>query len=92
MLREKILRSSLFLCVGFSILAMWFKLMHKPGGEPLLLLSMLSAIVFVVTAAPEVMRSAKINFSEKIMWIVGFIFLTAITGLIYVFRARKRTI
>lgn len=88
--KEKILRSSLFVCIGITILAAWYKIMHKPGADPLILVSLIAGAVFIITAIIEVSRSEKIDRSEKIMWILGFLFLTTIAGLIYVLSARKR--
>lgn len=90
--QEKILRSSLFFSIGITILAAWYKLMHKPGADPLLLAGIIAGVVFMITAIMEVSRSEKIDRSEKIMWIAGFLFLTTIAGLIYVLSARKRIV
>jgi len=90
--KEKLLRSSLFVSIGITILAVWFKLMHKPGADTLFLVSLFAAIVFIITATLEVSRSEKISRSERIMWIIGFIFLTSIAGLVYVLSARKRVV
>jgi len=92
MIQEKILRSSLFFCIGIAILGSWFKLMHKPGADTLLLLSVIAGVVFIFTAIKEVSNSEKIDRSEKIMWFFGFIFLTTIAGLVYVLSARKRVV
>lgn len=90
--KEKILRSSLFISIGIAILAAWYKLMHKPGADSLMLVSIIAGVVFMIIGIMEVSRSEKINRSEKIMWVFGFIFLTTIAGLIYVFNARKRVV
>ena len=92
MLKEKILRTSLFISIGIAILATWYKLMHKPGSDSFLLISMVAASVFIITAILEVSQSEKIDRSEKIMWIVGFLFLTGIAGLVYIFSGRKRVV
>lgn len=92
MLKEKILRTSLFISIGIAILATWFKLMHEPGSDSFLLISMVAASVFIITAILEVSQSEKIDRSEKIMWIVGFLFLTGIAGLVYIFSGRKRVV
>ena len=92
MLKEKILRTSLFISIGIAILATWFKLMHEPGSDSFLLISMVAASVFIITAILEVSQSEKIDRSEKIMWIVGFLFLTGIAGLAYMFAGRKRVV
>ncbi|HSN60986.1 MAG TPA: hypothetical protein VLR49_08630 [Ferruginibacter sp.] len=90
--KDKILRSSLFISIAIAILATWYKLMHKPGFDSLFLVSIIAGIVFITTAIMEVSRSEKIDRSEKTMWIIGFLFLTTIAGLIYVLSARKRVV
>lgn len=92
MIQEKILRSSLFLCIGIAIPGYWFKIMHKPGADALIVVSFIAAAIFMIAAITEVSRSQKIDRSEKIMWFFGFIFLTTIAGLIYVLSARKRIV
>ena len=57
--------------------------MHKPDSDTLLLISLGAAAVFIITAILEVSQSEKIDRSEKIMWIIGFLFLTGIAGLVY---------
>ncbi|MBC7866790.1 MAG: hypothetical protein H7X88_04575 [Gloeobacteraceae cyanobacterium ES-bin-316] len=92
MFKEKIIRSSLFLSIAISILAAWFKLMHEPGADIVLFLALIPSLVFIITASSEVSQSHKINRSEKIMWLFGFVFLTVLAGLVYVFRRRKKVI
>jgi len=92
MIQEKILRSSLFFSIGIAILGTWFKLMHKPGADALIVGSFIAAAIFIITAIKEVSNSEKIDRSEKIMWFFGFIFLTTIAGLVYVLSARKRVV
>lgn len=50
------------------------------------------SLIFIIAAIYEVTQSTKIDRSEKIMWIIGFLFLTTIAGLIYVLSARKRVV
>jgi hypothetical protein len=90
--KEKIIRSSLFASIGISILAAWFKLQHQQVANYLLPVALAVGLFFIITAIYEVSQSRKIDRSEKIMWIIGFLFLTSISGLIYVFRGRKRVV
>ena len=90
--KEKIIRYSLFAGIGFSILAAWYKLQHRPGADYLLILALAMSLIFIIAAIYEVTQSTKIDRSEKIMWIIGFLFLTTIAGLIYVLSARKRVV
>lgn len=92
MQKEKILRSSLFLSIGLSILASWFKFMHKPGADSIFFIALIPAAVFIIIAIGEINRSEKIDRSEKIMWVFGFLFLTGIAGLVYMLSGRKRVV
>jgi hypothetical protein len=40
----------------------------------------------------EISNSKKVTGLEKLMWLVGFIFISHITGLVYLLSARKRII
>ncbi|WP_396196237.1 PLDc N-terminal domain-containing protein [Flavobacterium sp.] len=55
-----------------------------------LTISIISSIVFVIIGIYEVNKSEKINKSEKTMWIISFIFMSFITGLLYFIIGRKR--
>lgn len=90
--KEKILKSSLFVAIGIAIFASWLKIVHRPGADSLMMLSFLAGAVFIITAIREVAGSQKIDRLEKMMWIVGFLFLTGIAGLVYVFSGRKRVV
>jgi hypothetical protein len=45
---------------------------------------------YAIIGIIEVKNSKKINNPEKIMWTIGFLFLSLITGLIYLFFGKKR--
>jgi type IV secretory pathway component VirB8 len=71
------------------------KILHLPGAEELLIVSVVSNGVFVVSALTEVWRSVRINKNEKIMWTIAFIFmgfLGAIAGIVYLLLGRKRIV
>ncbi len=85
-----ILYAALIAMLALLLYSIWMRLAHQPAMYNLFVITLIVNLVFMVTAIYEVTRSQKINRSEKTMWVVGFIFLTSITGLVYVFSARKR--
>jgi TM2 domain-containing membrane protein YozV len=75
-----------------SILGAVLKIMHQQGGESLLIISLVLLLVFIITASREVIASIKIPSSEKSMWIIGFVFLSLIAGIVYIKQGRRRVI
>lgn len=67
-------------------------IMHLPGAEILLAVAFVLLVLFIVTGFKEVWYSKNIPESEKTMWLVGFFFMSWITGLIYFWLGRKRVI
>jgi len=64
--------------------------MHLGFSVPFLIIGMLLTLPYVIIGIIEVKNSKKINNPEKIMWTIGFLFLSLITGLIYLFFGKKR--
>ncbi|HQR91690.1 MAG: hypothetical protein B7Y15_14555 [Bacteroidetes bacterium 24-39-8] len=75
-----------------SIVGAYIKIMRLPGAEFLLAISFLFLVIFIVTGFKEVWYSNRIPESEKTMWLIGFFFLSWITGLIYFWLGRKRVV
>jgi uncharacterized membrane protein len=75
-----------------SFIGAYIKIMHLPGAELLLAIAFILLVVFIVTGFKEVWYSNNIPESEKTMWLIGFFFMSWITGLIYFWIGRKRVI
>ena len=69
-----------------------FKILHYPISEGIIIISLLTALVFILIALPEVWSSRTIHISEKMMWTVGFFVLMGLTGLLYLIQGRKRVL
>ena len=82
--------TSLFCSFGFVILGSLFKIMHYPNADIFLILSLLGNLTLIITGIYEVRTSTRISGSEKTMWTVGFLFISGIVGIVYVFSGRKR--
>lgn len=65
------------------------KIMHVEAGEVLLVISLFVIVAFMLAAAPEIFRSKQIQTVEKVMWLVAFIFMLSISGLLYLVLRRK---
>jgi hypothetical protein len=80
----------------FSIVAVLIgalmRIMHVEHSIFFLAIGLLAMLTFVVTAIYEITNSTKIEGTEKFMWVVGFLFLSTITGLVYILSARKRIV
>jgi TM2 domain-containing membrane protein YozV len=92
MKQEQILIYSYTASFAASILGALLKIMHGQGGETLLIISFLLLLVFIITASREVNASVKIPSSEKSMWIIGFVFMSLIAGIVYLKQGRRRVI
>ncbi len=89
---SKLLVSTYLVSVAGFLIGTWAKLTHQPNADTLLLTWMIPTIIFVAMAVMEIFRSEKIQLSEKVMWVVGFIFVNFVTGLLYLLIGRKRVI
>ncbi len=87
-----ILKTSYIITVSITIVGVILKLMHNSWTEAMLIAGVISALLFIILAIKEVINSTRIDRNEKIMWILGFVFMNGIAGLIYLLSARKRIV
>ena len=92
MSRDNILKSTLALAYICVIIGLVGKILHFPQSEILLIIALVAAVIYSGIALAEIWPSDQIETTEKWMWTTGFIFLSGIAGLLYVFYARKRII
>jgi uncharacterized protein with PQ loop repeat len=69
-----------------------FFIRQWPDSIILIVFGVLAGLTFMVISINEIILSAKIKNSEKIMWVICLIFLTNIAGLLYLIYSRKRII
>jgi len=82
-----------FICSFFiTIVGALYKIMHWPYANILLSVGLLCSLFYVVLCFMEISNSRRVTGLEKLMWLVGFIFISQITGLVYLVSARKRII
>jgi hypothetical protein len=66
--------------------------MHWPYASILLSVGIVISLVYVVLCLMEISNSKQVNGLEKLMWLVGFIFISQIAGIVYILSARNRII
>ncbi len=89
---NRLLKTSFILMVCISISGVILKVMDNAWTEAFLIAAVLTALIFMAAAINEVTNSTRIERNEKIMWVIGFIFMSGIAGLIYLLSARKRIV
>lgn len=73
-----------------GIIGATLKIMHLPNSDLFLTTSLLLHLVFFGVAFYEVRSSKRIDFSEKTMWTIAFLFFPGIAGIIYFTLGRRR--
>ncbi len=68
----------------------FFKIAHFNYYEPFLIFGVMLSIIFIFLSIIEVASSNRIGNNEKVMWLICFIFLNGLTGILYYFMGRKR--
>ena len=85
-----IVPASYFLSLTFVIVGACLKIMHAEHAEAWLTAAFVASIVFVATAIYEVVKSARLHRTEKIMWVVALICFSSLAGLIYILMGRRK--
>lgn len=85
-----IYKASLFLNIFFSIIGAMFKIQHWPYGSRLVLFGMVLALPYIIIALKRIFESRDKSIHEKLLWLIGLIILSWITGIIYYYRELKR--
>jgi ABC-type polysaccharide/polyol phosphate export permease len=85
-----VFKVSLILTIVLNVLGAYFKIAHYPHGTLLLSVSFIASLVFVISGLIDVFKNDNCKTHEKIMWTVGFIFLSWIAGLLYYPKFKKR--
>lgn len=74
------------------LIGAFLKMMHLPGGEPFIITSLVLTAVWIVSGLSEIYSSNQITYNEKVLWTLGFILLSSITGFLYFFIGRPRVL
>ncbi|MGK4567611.1 GldL-related protein [Flavobacterium sp. 3HN19-14] len=87
-----ILKYSFSLSLLIVITGALFKINHMPAANALLTIGLIFTFIYTVAAILEIFNSRRINSTEKLMWLIGFLFFNFITGILYILSARKRIV
>lgn len=87
---DQILAPTFISALLVTIIAALLKINHFEYANALLAAGLLLLAVFMILAVIEVTNSNKIDSSEKLLWVFGFLFFGTIVGFIYLLSARKR--
>jgi hypothetical protein len=89
---KKFLPWSFIISFVLTILGALFKIMHLPFALGLLTIGLLLLGFFIVVSVNEILKSKKLDGTEKFMWIMGLLFFGIFTGLLYLSGSRKKII
>jgi len=90
--KELFIRSIYLVSLFITIIGAVLKISHIDGAKAIITIGIAVSMVFILFSVYEVNISNRIDRNEKLMWTVGLIFISSITGFVYVFSARKRII
>jgi len=90
--KEFLIRSIYLVSLFISLIGAVFLISHIEGTGILMTIGFVVSLVFILFSIYEVNISKRIKSSEKLMWTVGLICFSSITGFVYVFSARKRIV
>jgi len=68
------------------------KIQHLGFSQPLLIVGLLLTLGYMILGIIEVTNSTKIDKSEQILWVVGFILFGFITAIVYLIFGRKNIV
>ena len=81
---------SLIAAMVFIVIGAFVKIMHYPNGAIILSIGLLSSLIFIVLGLIDVYSDKKMEIPVKFMWLIGFIFISWISGILYYPNFKKR--
>ena len=90
MTKSNLFKPAFLLSLLIGLIGAALKIMHLPGGQIFIVISVVFTVVYVICGLYEIYGSNRITMNEKVMWTIGFILLSTITGLLYFFIGRPR--
>jgi len=90
MQRGDLIKFSFIAALLAGVIGAYLKILHASYSDLFLSLALLLNLVFVIAAVYEVRSSKRIDFSEKTMWMVAFLFFPGIAGIVYFTLGRRR--
>jgi len=90
MKKVTVFKVSLIIAIILNILGAYFKIAHYPYGSFILSVGLIAGLGFIIPGLIDVFRNDNSKPLEKLMWTVGFVFLSGIAGLLYFPKFKKR--
>lgn len=90
--KDHILKTTFGISFICTVIGIALKIMHTWSSIPFLAIGIGLSAVYTVMVLLELLPSKRLNNSEKLMWLTGFIFFNTITGLLYFTGRRKKVI
>ena len=90
MIKSTFFKPVFIISLILGLVGIGLKLLHLPAGKAFIVISAILTLVYIIIALYEILRSQRITVTEKIMWTIGFIILSTLTGLLYFFLGRPR--
>jgi len=88
----KFYKPSLIISLFITIIGAMFKIMHWPFASFLLTIGLIISLIYVVIALIEIHQTENKTLIEKLLWLIGFVCLPWIVGLIYYYKELKSKI
>ncbi|MBS1487163.1 MAG: hypothetical protein JST43_06195 [Bacteroidetes bacterium] len=80
---------SLIVSFALTVIGAMFKIVHWEGSSSLLSAGLICGLPFIYLGITDVYQNKKQELLVKLMWTVGFIFISSITGLVYLNQYQK---
>ena len=91
-IKETLTTTSFTAGIGITLIGAYLKIIHAPAAETILIIGIITSLFFIAIAIYEVNTSHRIDRSEKVMWTIGLLLMSSITGLVYILSGRSRIV
>ena len=86
----KLYKFSLLLSIPAIIIGALFKIQHWPSSSLIMLIGLFISLIYIVIGLIDVYKNDNKMLPEKLMWLIGFLMIPMITGLIYYLRMTSK--
>lgn len=86
----KLYKFSLLLSIPVIIIGALFKIQHWPSASLIMSIGLFISLIYIVIGLIDVYKNDNKMLPEKLMWLIGFLMIPMITGLIYYLRMTSK--
>ena len=86
----KLYKFSLILSIPVIIIGAMIKIQHWPLASLIISIGLLISLIYIVIGLIDVYKNDNKMLPEKLMWLIGFLMIPMITGLIYYLRMTSK--